>query len=233
MYNGRDFAGAARHLQRALHGDPSNPDILDSAATLAGFLGRFDDAIAIAQYLVARDPINAGGHALLGRLYVNTGRFEEAIASLRTSLALSPRHLGALSYLGLARMLQGDPTAILKRERQEFPIEALGLVGLVMGHYTLGEQAESDAALGELIEKYHADWAFNIAYVLAYRNEADRAFEWLDRAVAANDPGLAETVSVIQFANIHSDPRWIPFLRQLGFAPEQLAAIEFDVTLPE
>ena len=34
------------------------------------------------------------------------------------------------------------------------------------------------------------------------------------------------------FANVHSDPRWLPFLRKLGKAPEQLAKIKFKVTLP-
>jgi hypothetical protein len=34
------------------------------------------------------------------------------------------------------------------------------------------------------------------------------------------------------FAKIHSDPRWLPFLRKIGSAPEQLAKIEFKVTLP-
>jgi len=34
------------------------------------------------------------------------------------------------------------------------------------------------------------------------------------------------------FDNIHSDPRWLPFLRKLGKAPEQLAPITFKVTMP-
>lgn len=28
---------------------------------------------------------------------------------------------------------------------------------------------------------------------------------------------------------IHSDPRWLPFLRKLGKAPDQLAQIKFKV----
>ena len=32
---------------------------------------------------------------------------------------------------------------------------------------------------------------------------------------------------------IHSDPRWLPFLRKIGYAPEQLAQIKFKVTLPK
>jgi len=34
-------------------------------------------------------------------------------------------------------------------------------------------------------------------------------------------------------ANVHADPRWLPFLRKIGKAPEQLAAIKFDVKLPQ
>jgi hypothetical protein len=32
---------------------------------------------------------------------------------------------------------------------------------------------------------------------------------------------------------IHDDPRWIPFLRTYGVAPEQLTAIKFDVKVPQ
>jgi hypothetical protein len=34
-------------------------------------------------------------------------------------------------------------------------------------------------------------------------------------------------------ANLHSDPRWQSLLRYHGMAPEQLAAIEFDVKVPD
>jgi hypothetical protein len=33
-------------------------------------------------------------------------------------------------------------------------------------------------------------------------------------------------------ASLRQDPRWLPFLRKRGKAPEQLAAIKFDVKLP-
>ena len=56
-----------------------------------------------------------------------------------------------------------------------------------------------------------------------------KAFEWLDKAVAYKDPGLAEIVTENLFDKIHSDPRWLPFLRKIGKAPDQLAKIEFKV----
>ena len=48
-----------------------------------------------------------------------------------------------------------------------------------MAYHALGQTAESDAALNELINKYGETLAYEIAYVLAYRGEADRAFNAL------------------------------------------------------
>ena len=101
-----------------------------------------------------------------------------------------------------------------------------------MAYHALGRKTESDATLGNLIPKFEKDWSYNIAFVYAFRGEADKAFEWLDKAVQYQDPGLAEIAVENLFNNIHSDPRWLPFLRKLGKAPEQLAKIQFKVTLP-
>ena len=102
-----------------------------------------------------------------------------------------------------------------------------------MAYHALGRKADSDAALAALIAKDEKDAPYNIAYVYAFRGEADKAFAWLDKAVEYGDPGLAEIVTENLFDKIHGDPRWLPFLRKVGKAPEQLAKIEFKVTLPQ
>ena len=107
------------------------------------------------------------------------------------------------------------------------------MIGLPMAYHALGRKADSDAALAALIAKYEKDAPYNIAYVYAFRGEADKAFAWLDKAVEYGDPGLGEIVTENLFDNIHTDPRWLPFLRKIGKAPEQLAKIEFKVTLPQ
>ena len=68
--------------------------------------------------------------------------------------------------------------------------------------------------------------------MLAYRGETDRAFEWLDKAVIYQDGGLSEILGEPFFTNLHDDPRWPLFLESIGKSREQLAAIEFKVTLP-
>ena len=132
----------------------------------------------------------------------------------------------------MALLLKSEPEAALAAIRQE-SFEGFRMIGLPMAYHSLGQATESDAALGELISKYEQEAAWNIAFVLAFRGEADRAFEWLDKAVQYNDPGLAIIAAEILFANIHDDPRWLPFLESIGKSPEQLAAIKFDVRLPQ
>ena len=128
--------------------------------------------------------------------------------------------------------MKGEPEAALAAVQKETS-GSKRLNGLATAHHARGDAAASDAALADLIEKYEQVSAYNIAYVLAFRGEADRAFEWLAKAVVFNDPGLSQIAIQPFFANIHADPRWLPFLENIGLSPKQLAAIEFNVSLPE
>ena len=107
------------------------------------------------------------------------------------------------------------------------------MIGLPMAYHSLKRKRESDEALAALIAKYSETWPYNIAYVLAWRGEKDRAFEFLEKARVVHDPGLSDLAMEILFANIRGNARWNPFLRKLGKTPEQLAAIKFEVKLPQ
>jgi len=227
-----DPVAAAPHYERALELAPTDASIVNTAAAFAHRLGRLDEAMALWEYAVARDPVGTGRHVGLGVAYLLAGRSEEAIASLRTALSLSPGRVGTQYWIGVALLSKGEPEAALAAIQLESS-EALRLIGLPMAYHALGQVAESDAALAELIEKYEQTAAYNIAYVLAFRGQADRAFEWLDKAVEYNDPGLSGISVDPLFANIHDYPRWLAFLESIGQSPEQLAAIEFNVTLPQ
>ena len=232
MYYDRDLGAAVRHFERALALEPTNSGTINNAALLFSNLGRLDQALALGKYLVARDPLNPVRHKNLGIYYLQAGRYDESIASFRGALSLSPTHIGAQYLMGKALLFKGEPEVALEAMLKE-PFELWRLIGLVMVLYALGDAAASDAALTELIEKHERAAAYGIAYVLAFRGEADRAFAWLNQAVADNNLGLGEIAIQPLFANIHNDPRWLPFLESIGMSPDQLAAIEFNVTLPE
>ena len=231
LYYDRDLQAAARHLEQALALEPSNPDIIGTAAVLARRLGQLDKAISIGRYQVARDPVNSDDHHRLGLAYRYAGLLDDAIAEFRTTLALSPDATGTHLVIGEILLQKGDPDAALV-EIQKEPLEARRLGSLSMAYHALGRKVESDAALAELIEKYEKTSADFIAIALAYRGEADLAFEWLDKAVRYHDTNLGSIAVYPMIASLHNDRRWLPFLRKLGMAPEQLAAIKFDVKLP-
>ena len=89
----------------------------------------------------------------------------------------------------------------------------------MMAYHALGQVVESDAALTELIGKRGQHCPKCIADVLAYRGEADRAFAWLDKAVAYGDPDLTSIAMGNMFSNLYEDPRWLPFLERIGRSP--------------
>ena len=226
-----DLAAAAQYLEQGLALDPVNLDLIGSAVKITRRLGQLDQSIALAEYAAARDPVSVAGHENLANAYFLAGRLDEALDEFQKALALSPESGILREELGETLLLKGDAQAALAEFQQE-PEDTWRLLGLSMAYQALGRKAESDASLDELIGKYAQTMSYPIAYALAYRGETDRAFEWLDKAVKYRDPALG-LIAVHQMLNsLHSDPRWLHFLRKLGMAPEQLAAIKFDVKLP-
>jgi TolB-like protein/Tfp pilus assembly protein PilF len=224
----KDIEAAARYYERAIRIDPTR---VSGAAQLAAGLGRLDQAIALQEYDRSRDPVSAVSTNNLGLYYQRAGRFEDAIRTLQMTLVLSPGYVGAHYFLGTSLLLNGEYESALE-EMQKESFEVYRLLGLVTANHALGDPERSDGALQALVEKYESEWAYNIAYVLAYRGEADRAFQWLEKAVEYNDPGLAEIATQPLFRNIETDPRWLPFLERIGRSPEQLAAIRLDIPVP-
>lgn len=190
-----------------------------------------DEAIALSEYVAARDPVSARSNVNLGEFYNSSGRWDEAIASFSTALALSPSYSPAQYKIGTALLFKGEPRLALEAMKLEESV--WGMVGLTLAYHALGQADKSDTILAELIEQHAQGWAFNIAYVLAFRGENDRAFEWLDKAVKYKDGGLSEIQIERLFSNLYQDPRWVPFLESIGKSLAQLDAINFEVTLPK
>ena len=231
MMHDNDLAQAARHIERALELDPVDEGIKSSATPLLLALGRVDEAIAWRERQTARDPVHPVAHSNLGLDYIGAGRWDDAIASLETALRLSPGRLLARYDIGVALLMKGEPEAALESFSSEGE-ESLRVTGQALALYTLGRQDEYLARRDELIERWGDQWPFQVADVYAWTGDADRAFEWLDRAFVQNHINLVELRQKPFYRPLHADPRWHKFLQRLGGTPEQLEAIEFEVTLP-
>jgi TolB-like protein/Tfp pilus assembly protein PilF len=224
-----DLVKATGYLGRALALDPSDLAIVSNAAVAAVNLGRFDQAIALLEYTSAHDPVNPVRHNNLGHIFFMSGQLDNALESFRTVQRLSPGYF-ALDYrIGLVLLLKGEAEAALKSFSAEDDDE-YRVKGSALALYALGRMDEHEAKLRELIEGWGEEWPSEIAPVYAWTGDADSAFEWLARSVAEESGGFDTQDPLLK--TLHGDPRWLPLLESLGKSPEQLDAIEFEISLP-
>jgi TolB-like protein/DNA-binding winged helix-turn-helix (wHTH) protein len=210
-----DWAGANASYQRAVELEPGNPEGVRLAALSAAELGRFDEAVKLARRAVDFDPLNAGSWDNLGEIEFYTGQLDQAAADGTKSLELNPDFWGGPILLTRVYLLQGRPLdALPEIEHVHYAPYRAHLYALT--YYALGRTKESDAALSELITKYHASNAFEIATIYAFRNQTDKAFEWLDRAYAQRDPSLMSTKMDPLLKSLHNDPRFAALLKKLN-----------------
>jgi TolB-like protein/DNA-binding winged helix-turn-helix (wHTH) protein/Flp pilus assembly protein TadD len=214
---GFDLAGADDSFQRAIALDPGDPEIVVLAADMAAELGRFDEALQLGRRAVDLDPLNARGWESLGQTEFYMGRLDQAAADSKKALELSPDVWPGPIQLSRIYVMQGRPQDALP-EIELVHYEPIRAFLYAIAYHALGRKKESDAALSELITKYHATNAFEIASVYAFRSQPDEAFEWLDRAYAQRDSGLMVTPVNLEplLKNLHGDPRYTAFLKKLN-----------------
>ena len=227
-----DLAAAAQHFEHAFSLDPTNSDIVGYSAILCDSLGRPDQGIALNEYAVQRDPANPTLQTALGIEYRTIAKFDRAIDRFRMALSLSPGEIGTHYRMGETLLMKGDAAAALAEFQLE-PLEAWRMIGLPLAYHALGRVREADTALSVLIEKHSKGWPYNIAYVFAQRGNNNRAMEFLEEARKQHDPSLSDIASETLFAGLRKDARWLPFMRKIGRAPEQLKAIKFEVRPPK
>ena len=180
MYGDSDFAAAATHLEHAFALDPANGRVLGNSATLLNLLGRKGEAVALWKAITVRDPVNINALFNLGTSQLNAGRLDEAIGLVPHRAEPEPEQRHRALPDGRRELLQGDANGALEEFERE-PVEVFRMIGLPMAYHAAGKKAESDAALAQLIAKYEKDANYNIAGIHAFRREADRAFERLEK----------------------------------------------------
>jgi tetratricopeptide (TPR) repeat protein len=199
-------------FQRAVALEPANAENVGFAAWSAAIFGRFDEALELNHRAVDLDPLDANSWARLGETEVFMGQLDQAAADCKKGLELNPDVSTVLSQIYL---MQGRPQGALPEVDRvhNAPVRAF-LYALT--YYALGRKEESDAALRELMMKYHASNAFEIATIFAFRNQTDEAFEWLDRAYAQRDPSMMSTKMDPLLNSLHNDPRFAGLLKKLN-----------------
>ena len=176
-------------------------------------MGRTDAAIAEGRVAAELDPASVSIRRSMGWLHYYARQPREALEHLRRALAMNPTAEENHRLLGLAYLQLGmyDESAAAFREAvasSESPTLAtagLGLVAAAKGKLT-DARGILDGLYAESREHYLTPVAF--AMLHAGLGEADRAFEWLDRAVEDRRGWLAYLKVEPSLDPLRSDPRF-------------------------
>ncbi|MDH4021328.1 MAG: tetratricopeptide repeat protein [Xanthomonadales bacterium] len=224
LYNKFNFQAGFQDLQLALQFEPGNAYLIGSNATATRILGRLDESIRLYETALELDPLMTEMRSWQGLAYLYAGQLDEAEAAFLTTLNLSSELSGGHFRLGRVLLRKGRLDAALA----EMELEAQGVyrsTGLSMVHHALGNFDASQSMLDELIEIGSSSAAYQIAEVYGFRNEPDKAFEWLEEALVIRDSGITSILGDPALRGLRTDPRWQPFLEKLGL-------LEFWLEMP-
>ena len=209
-----DWAAAAEDAKRALELEPRNSVVLINVSRVYASVGRWDDAVRALNASLALDPLFPRTYEWLGFVRERTGQLAEAETAHRKVLEISPTFNYGHFSLGSVLLAQGKVEAALAEMQQEVP-EGSRDEGLAIAYYAMGRKAESDAALERYEKEFPSD-AVGIAEAYAYRGEADKAFEWLDRAYDQKHAWLYMIKGNPLLKNLERDPRYKAFLHKMN-----------------
>jgi TolB-like protein len=220
----------AATIERAFNQAPTNGEVARMATWFAQTIGDLDTAVAIGEFLVARDPRAAPAHYTLSLIYRDAGRFDKAEEAARIAQALG---MSLEFSLANTKLYRGDPGPMLALLEGQPPDNEQRLTTSAIAFHVAGRKEESDEMLALLLERYADKALLDIAMAYGWRGETDAAFEWLDRAMDRDTLLVLRWARDASFAPLRSDPRWQEVLRRLQRHPEQLANVSFEPKIPD
>jgi TolB-like protein/tetratricopeptide (TPR) repeat protein len=202
-------------LIKCRRGNPDNAQVLLSSAVAARQLGRDEESVSLFHQILERDPLNLLAGRYLARTLYHAGRLVEAEATIRHVIDLNSAQPGAQYELGRILLAEGNHAAAGTAFETE-TARGWKVYGLALGCRATDRRAQSDAALADMLQ-HSASSEYQIGETYAYCGNADKAFEWLDRAVK-QDPGILWLRNDPLLQGLTRYPRYAALLRKANLA---------------
>ena len=245
FFTNNDLAAAVWRFDRALVAAPENLDILRPATVLITAVGRIDEAVELAEYVMAHDPLCEICRTNLIHTYRIAERYGDSEEQIRLVLAMYPERVDMYVPLAYALLLQGDADgamaalewaegdaddglAALNKDQRLGPSR---LVCEAIALHRLGRSNEFDIKIRELRHEWSDTRPASVAQVYAAIGDADSAFFWLKKWSEAEPINFRGYRSPL-YKPIRDDPRWNQLLATIGLSDQQLATLDFRFTVP-
>jgi tetratricopeptide (TPR) repeat protein len=203
-------------MERALKLSPGDSEMMwRYARYVLGPLGRFEEAVALARRASQLDPNFYAPWATLAALYLAQERIELARSAALRSLELREEGDTGPVCLATAELLDHRPEAAIQAANRSLEPTYHRQFTAIANH-DLHRPQEAKAALDEMLAKNAGDSQFQIACVYAWLGDADKAFEWLHRAIDEHDGGVADLRMEPLLRGLRKDPRYRAIEKKLN-----------------
>lgn len=156
-------------------------------------------------------------HALLANAYFAGRRYEDTLRVLKRVLELSPGREPALIMTGDALTLLGRYTEAGPAYAKADADDLFRLTGEAILAARTHNSSVSDDRLTRITEAFGEAASYQVAQVLAQREETEKALVALARAFTVRDPGLVSLPTDPFMDPLRKQPRFSEFVRQLNF----------------
>jgi adenylate cyclase len=217
-----DWVGAEREFERALELNPSGADTYDLYGRVCAGIERYDQALALLERAAELDPLSH--NVDITTTLLRAGRIGEAVARAEAMIEveLEP-HERTRATLGWAYILAGRKEAGLAELEHAVamsPGAMMWLAQLGEAHGLAGNAARAREILRTLDdcarELYVPPYYF--AYVHTGLGEADRAMDYLERAVAEHAGPAYSIKGSFLLAPLRPHPRFHALMRRMKLA---------------
>jgi eukaryotic-like serine/threonine-protein kinase len=222
-----NWSEAEREYKRSIELNPNIPltHYLYGASCLTP-VGRFDEGIRELKRALELDPLSVPAAANLANCLTYARKHDLAVRQGIEALRLEPNHPTARVALGFAYAASGmydQAISICDTTLRADPgnQDCLQVVGLA--YAKARRRQESDAVLRKFEElgKTGYSSSYRTAAIYALLGDKDKAFAWLEKALAAHDWDIGR-INVDPFLDsLHDDPRFKDLIKRMGFSARQ------------
>jgi tetratricopeptide (TPR) repeat protein len=170
------------------------------------------------------DPLSPTNNTALGMSFAFARRFREALEYCHKAAELDPNSAPIQENLAFTYLLNGMHQEAIEHYQKEIELnpgsrsEVLASLATVL--VAAGRSSEADGIMRELVDLAKAGKAdpYDMTQLYAARGEKERAFEWLDKALRGEAPGMRGLVPMIRYDPLldplRSDARFAELLRR-------------------